>query len=871
MFLLTRGKQVLLATIVLTMSSFAASQGTGAIGFDPFGTSDGNVAPLPNDHRDTSPVIPEIQFSNDDISTAFRIISDYTGWSILPTASVTTAKISLWVKDITAQELLDTVVELAGFLYRREGNIISVVTYDEYMQYYGLSKEVITLSYADATSVAAAIKPFLTKLGKDVVHQETNTIVLYETQANLKSIAGIIEKLDVPSEDIGVEVINLKYADCESLAMVLQQVFAGREKIKANRAAGPTDNGGRADRTGGKITAPQIAEAVTIPYEQIGVYAVVHANQLVVVGTKSQVEQVTELVTRIDVYGADMVLEVIDLKYADSEVVAMTLQEIFAPKEPEKITKSGTKITSLGESASPQPVDSPSAKIEGVLFTPKAQVEVYSIGRTNQLIVKAFRSDIEKVKELVGKLDVFVEPTTRSYHFVYVDAAEVYQGLEQILDIYSRYGGSYGAGGQTTAGRGRAGYGKESGLTLVERTNSILLTGPPSAHRIMESIHQSVDQPGLYEAGLIRVYKIQNGDVEEIAKTVQTLIEGKGERQEKPGEAQYAPTGGTPAEPAPPTAPPGAKMEQTEEFVPQIEGKVSVNKATNSVVVQTTDRLHRQIERLIRELDVRRKQVLIEALIVEVTTSDDMDLGVELDYISGDAVAFTSFGLSKINPVTGVREIIVGPGGTAAVLNPNRVQAILRALQSSNNVRIESKPRILVNDNAVGAIESIAEEPTKQTNLGETTTTTSFGEFVQAGTQFAITPHISDSNYLRVQYQITLSSFGERADPELPPARSTSTIQSEATVPDGSTIIVGGIQTSNETESIDKIPLLGDIPLVGLAFRNTIIRKQYITTYLFITTSIMRSEDFGDLEAVSKTARTQAQESRHGQKKENGE
>ena len=123
-----------------------------------------------------------------------------------------------------------------------------------------------------------------------------------------------------------------------------------------------------------------------------------------------------------------------------------------------------------------------------------------------------------------------------------------------------------------------------------------------------------------------------------------------------------------------------------------------------------------------------------------------------------------------------------------------------------------------------------------------------------AGTQFFVTPHISESDYLRVEYQIMLNSFGEQADPELPPARSTSTIQSEATVPDGSTIVVGGIQASSESESVDNVPLLGDIPLVGLAFRNTVIRKQYITTYLFITTTIMKSEDFGDLEEVSKKA-----------------
>jgi len=864
MIVLTK-KVVTLMALVWPVISLGVDNGGRGVAFDPFASGEANITPLQHNTTDTSPVIPEIQFNNDEISMVFQIISDATGWSIFPTEGVSKAKISLWAHDITAQELLDTVVRLAGFLYyRQQGDIITVMTYDEYMQHHGLTEKVIEVAYADATSLSVVIKPFLTKLAKIVVHKETNTIVLYETESNLKSIAGVIEKLDVPAEDVGVEVINLKYADCESLAGVLQQVFTGQKQMTMNRGqdAGYTDEpSGSGDK---KPTTVQ-ARDILVPYEQVGIFAVVHANQLVVVGVKSDVEKVRELVAKIDVYGADMVLEVIDLEYADSQVVAQTLQEIFTPKEPRITTKSGKKMTTPTEAASPARPPQQGVEIEGVLFTPAAQVEVFTIGRTNQLIVKAFRSDIEKVEELVEKLDVFVEPTTKSYHFVYVDAAEVYQGLEQILDIYSRYGGSYGAGAQGTGGRGRAGYGKESGLTLVERTNSILLTGPPSAHRIMESIHRSVDQPGLYEAGLIRVYKIQNGDVEEIAKTVQTLIEGRGETREKPGEAKYAPTEGGPAAPKPPAGPAGAKMEQTEEFVPQIEGKVSVNKATNSIVVQTTDRLHRQIEQLIKELDIRRKQVLIKAMIVVVTTTDDTDFGVELGYFDGDLISFTAFGLSQIDPATGARDIIAGPGGTAAVLEPDKLQVLVRALQSKDNIRIESAPQVLVNDNAVGLIQAVAEEPYRRADQGETTTVTSFGGFVEAGTQFAITPHISDYGYLRVEYQITLNAFAERADPTLPPPRNTNTIQSEATVPDCSTIVVGGIQSSNQSDSVDKVPILGDIPLLGLIFRNTIVRNEYRTTYLFITTSIMKSEDFSDLIDISKKAHDEVNEAREGQ------
>jgi type II secretory pathway component GspD/PulD (secretin) len=253
-------------------------------------------------------------------------------------------------------------------------------------------------------------------------------------------------------------------------------------------------------------------------------------------------------------------------------------------------------------------------------------------------------------------------------------------------------------------------------------------------------------------------------------------------------------------------------------------------------------------------LDVRRKQVLIKAVIIEVTTTDDTDFGIEIDLINRDLFSFTSFGLSTINPSTGVRDLLVSPGGTAAVLRPGKVQGILTALQGKDNVRIESAPRILVNDNAAGVIQVIAEEPTKQTNQGETTTTTSFGEYVTAGTQFIVTPHISERDYIRVEYQIILNSFGEQADPDLPPSRNTSTIQSEATIPDSYTIVVGGIQSASESKSVDKVPLLGDIPLVGLLFSNTAVRKQYITSYLFITTTIMESENFDDLKGLSDEA-----------------
>ncbi len=765
-------KLVTFFAVILLSGPFIAGTGAMAVDFDPFDSGEANTPASEKEGMSNRIIVPQIQFNNNDISMAFQIISDATGWSIFPTAEVSKSKISLWAKNITAMELLDKVVKLAGFLYHRQGDVVTVMTYEEYTQLYGLEKKIIPLRYADAASIDVVSRSFLSKLGKSVVYKETNTIVLFETEANLKVIVGIIEKLDTPADSA-------------------------------------------------------------------------------------------------------MLIEVIGIKYADAEVLAETLSKIFSTKEPKDNLKITRKEKEPSERLSEQATE-PNAAGNDLLFTPQSQMGIYSIGRSNQLIARAFEGDIEKLKKLVEKLDIYIEPSTKNYHFTYIDAADVYKGLERILDI-SGSSGNYSRSSE----QGRPNDNRTGGILLIEKTNSILLTGQPSVHRIMASIAESTDVPGMYETGMIRIYRLENADVDEVAKTIQELLESGDQQKENPEKAKFSEGAvGSGSKTQAASGPlrrdvviaasaakaqkssSGAKSQdsgdfaQTEEFVPQVQVRVSVNKSTNSIVVQATVRQHRELEKLIKELDQRRKQVLIKAMIVEVTTSDNTDLGVELNHINAENLFFTSFGLSKgPDSSTGAREIIVGPGGTAAVMQSDKIQAILHALQSSGNAKVTSSPQILVNDNAVGYINAIAEEPIMQVNASQTVATTSFGGFVEAGTKFAITPHISKSDYLRVEYQISLNSFGTKpTDSSIPPPRNTSVIQSEATVPDGFTIVVGGLQTTNKSENIDKVPLIGDIPIIGLAFKNTSAKKQYKTTYLFITPVIMKSIDFADLKDVSRKA-----------------
>ena len=812
----------------LVISLIAVGSEKTEEGFDPFGNDlIGSESENPQQNQDAGPTIPQVQFNNNDISMVFQIISDATGWSIFPTETVSKTKISLWAKDITAIKLLDTIVTNAGFIYHRKDKVISVMTYEEYMQNFGLAQKVFSLKFAKAVSIETAIKPFLSKLAKNVIHKETNSLVLYESSGNLKFIEEIITALDSPAEDTAIEVVALKYSNSTELAKVLQLLFSEKDEQNQNLKK-------ISDETSSKNISTESSAAI---------YPIEQTNQLAIIATREKFEEIKAIINMVDICDDNILLEVIDLDYADCEQIAVTLQQLFRTDK-----KNDNSKNTLASNISRQ--ESSSDKIQNTAgnatLSPQSQVQVYPIARTNQLVIQAIRSDAERIEALIKKLDKYVEPITKSYQFTYVDASEIFSGLQQIVGL----SGQSNNNNRSDKSDGSANGVNRSGITLVEKTNSILLTGPPAIHRIMTSIVESIDKPNSYEAGMIRIYKLENADVDEVAKTISELIQSADSKDEKERTTHAKFAGkASPSE----KSDNNTEMAETEEFVPKIEARVSISKSTNSIVVQATARQHRELEKLIDQLDKRRKQVLIEAMIVEISQSDDLNLGVELSSASGDASIFSSFGLSTgLNTKSGTRDITVSPGGTASILSPASIQLIIQALKSDGKARISSSPQILINDNAVGFINSIAEEPTMQTNQGETTTTTSFAGFVEAGTQFSITPHISEKDYLRVEYQITLNSFGAKpTDPSIPPPRNTSSIQSEATVPNGHTIVVGGLQTSDEIENVDKIPLLGDIPVVGWAFKKSVTEKQYKTIYLFITPIIMESDNFNDLKEVS--------------------
>lgn len=283
---------------------------------------------------------------------------------------------------------------------------------------------------------------------------------------------------------------------------------------------------------------------------------------------------------------------------------------------------------------------------------------------------------------------------------------------------------------------------------------------------------------------------------------------------------------------------------------------VTADVNSNSVIVIAAPGVQAQYADLIKRLDERRPQVQIECTIVTLDTSDSFTLGVDIGRAGGagknSLISFSSFGVSIVNPKTGALTPTQGTGGTFALLSPNIADVVIRALQQNSHARLVSAPQILVNDNGKGRLQSVAQQPFAEIlDTASSQTRTGLGGQAEAGTTITVEPHISEEEYLQLAYSIELSNFTGAGRNGLPPPSQKNTVDSAVTIPDGYTIVVGGLAVKNFTAAVDAVPLLGDIPVLNLLFGTRNRSNQDTTLFVFLRPVILRDDKFADLKYLS--------------------
>ncbi len=294
-----------------------------------------------------------------------------------------------------------------------------------------------------------------------------------------------------------------------------------------------------------------------------------------------------------------------------------------------------------------------------------------------------------------------------------------------------------------------------------------------------------------------------------------------------------------------------AKIEKT---VRRIEEQIIIvpDPGTFSLIVYASKKNQDWIGKMVKALDKRRPQVLIDATLVEITKTEAFTYDLNL-LASAPDIAATA-GISHATATGAVRMAQSDSGLFTAFYGDEHIQALLQAMQSKNYGRVLAKPKILVNDNEAGNIkttdityvETSSSIPVtsgaggNQTNLIQTAVKY---EPYEAGITLDITPHISEGNLLRLDVSLTRSDFLETADTTKPPNKRSNEVTTKVTVPDGSTIILGGLVKLNQNKGGTKVPILGDIPLVGGLFRSINNKDTQNKLYVFVKAEIIRPSE----------------------------
>jgi len=264
-------------------------------------------------------------------------------------------------------------------------------------------------------------------------------------------------------------------------------------------------------------------------------------------------------------------------------------------------------------------------------------------------------------------------------------------------------------------------------------------------------------------------------------------------------------------------------------------GSIKIDDRTGKLAITDTPENLAEIEKVILAFDEKPRQVLIDSQIIELKPSDKLEMGIDWDYWINKYFRVSA----PFAGVTGTTKLSIGTVG-ATVGEKGQYKAVLDALRTLGDTKILSSPRIMVVAGQeakilVGSKEAYLTSSTTQ--VGDSASTTETVNFVDVGIKLFVTPEISREGFITMKIRPEVSSsqyvdFGTATSPKKIPIVTTSEAETTVVVNDGTTIIIGGLRKDEKSETVKKIPILGDIPLLGKLAQN--VSREIKTTDLVI-------------------------------------
>ena len=542
-------------------------------------------------------------------------------------------------------------------------------------------------------------------------------------------------------------------------------------------------------------------------------------------------------------------------------------------------------------------------EIVGNFTSPAATIIPYQ----NTLIISENAANLKRIRRLVNRLDkgdageqVFV------YKVRYADAKKVAEKLKEIFEEQKNKQNNRRRNKNNEQQAGQQSFDVDvSQLIADERTNQLVIVASKRSFKQIKDMIELLDVPTEAGGGQVHVKFLEYANAEELSSTLSNLVSSTQRNQQRRRGARRQDGGGG--------GPQVAAM---------LKGDVQITayKPNNALVVVAAPKDYVALETVIDTLDRPRKQVYVEAIVMEVGVDTNRTLGLgfntglgqDFDGVIPDSAVENGtvedtqgliVGQSNFPGLQGLAGAISGTGGSIGLLGPlveipgtsislPAFAMLLQATQTDNSVNILSTPSILTMDNEEAEIVvgervpflrgvasgsglgslGIGSALGQAQGQGQTAAQDQLGgglgglggglgglgglagglispiDYQDVGLTLRIKPQVNDSRYVRLEVDQEVSDIKGAGGSELTPTQTRRNAKTVVLVKDQSTVVIGGLMRDVENETVEKVPFLGDIPLLGVLFRktSTITTKQNLV--LMLTPYIIESE--ADLQSI---------------------
>ncbi len=479
---------------------------------------------------------------------------------------------------------------------------------------------------------------------------------------------------------------------------------------------------------------------------------------------------------------------------------------------------------------------------------------------TNTLVMTDTGLNLRKIISILKQIDVAGhEDQLESIPIRYASAKGISTLVGEILDAQSGARRAGGAASQRNQPQKTRGGGIITKIVPDERTNSLVVLANGRGVIELKSLVAKLDTPDAAGGGNIHIYYCKNAVAEDLSKTITALISGVSKPDSKSTGSRAADTPSIlPAANTPIRAGGG---EESIKFEGNI--KVTFDKPTNALVVVASGADFSALKTILQKLDIPRRQVYVEATIMEIFATDNSQFGAGVNLAQNNigqvagfrpevgfpsatelaSIASTPAALSGLVGVIGLgRKVTVGS------ISISSVSGLIRALQSSKQANILHQPQVLTSDNEEASIEvkNRLAVKTGTTYIGTTQTPQdTFGK-EDVTISLKITPQIGkDNDLIRLKVEQQIDDFTESEKTTGQYDTNQRKANTMVVVRNGDTIVVGGLQKNTTNDSSSKFPLLGDLPILGWLFKGRSSDVKKSNLILFLTPHIIN--EYSDL------------------------